>query len=670
MTMPLLRICAKLGLLACLAGCTLPADHPTLKEMDLPALIPAHRFAYRGDRPGSYKLSPDGSKLAWIGPSMMRSALFVRDNASGELRSFRARSADFQWTPDGRRLLYANDASGAENTHVYMIDLAAGAANEAVDLTPYPGVRAGIHQIVASDPDHLLVYHNRRDRRLRDLYRIDLNTLRETLVARNPGEAVAPVTGNDGRFRHWQNSPEAQRPPEVRYQPQLARRNGLLKKPGESFVVLGAGADRSFVWALSSRGRDRVALVMAHPTLGWEKVIFEDPHVDVSRVVMSHVTGNPLIAQALPGYPRFQILDAKLREDLKALLDSQGNGRLGLEIISMDSAEKQLIVSIYSNLQQRFYLVDRSRKSHTLLAESVPQDLTQLLVPMQPVTITSRDGLPLHGYLTMPGGELKGPRKPLPTVLLVHGGPWMRTVWGDPLRSEDAAHAQFLANRGYAVLQVDFRGSSGYGHRFSSAGMGEFAGKMHEDLIDAVQWAVQNGTADPTRIAIMGWSYGGYAALTGLTMTPEVFACGISIAGPTDLASLIESFPPYWSVDLSMWHDFVGDPGNALDREDMTRRSPLTHAQKLQRPVLIIQGSRDVRVRPDQAERMVLALRRADKPVEYLSIPDMGHGLGWWAHQLAVLRSTEDFLHRCMGGRASRFDPLDPIAWLWAKISR
>jgi len=284
---------------------------------------------------------------------------------------------------------------------------------------------------------------------------------------------------------------------------------------------------------------------------------------------------------------------------------------------------------------------------------------------VKPVMITSRDDLQLHGYLTLPRGVTA---KRLPMVLLVHGGPWMRS--GNPYRSEDADNAQFLANRGYAVLQMDFRGSTGYGKRLLTAAIGEFAGKMHDDLLDAVRWAVDSGIADPTRVAIMGWSYGGYAALVGMTMTPKEFACGISLGGPTDLASLIESFPPYWTADLSMWHDYVGNPAIAYDRDEMTRKSPLTYANQLQRPLLIMHGANDVRVRIDQSQRMVDALKRAGKPVEYLSIPDMGHGASWWVHRLAFLRKTEDFLHRCLGGRASRFDPFEPVAQLWQRISR
>ena len=659
-------VCALMCALALLVGCTASGDHPALKDAPLPPLIQAHRFAYHGNVLRGYQLSPDGRKLAWTGPFLMRSRLFVRDNHTGEVRRFRVESTSVQWTPDSRRLLYTSDTSGAENAHIYMLDLADPAA-KAVDLTPYPGIRAAVHQISPSDPNHVLVLHNRRDPKLRDLYRIDLNTRQETLIAQNPGDAVSPITAHDGRVQGWHKSREAQRPAEARRQPLVARRPGLVSKPDETFRVLGKSAERSLVWALSSRGRDRVALVAAHPTLGWEKVVFEDPQVDVTRVAMSRVTGEPQIAYAQPGYPHFEILDPTLRNDLDALLKAQGRDPFGLEIVSTDDAEKRLVVLIYTSVQQRYYLVDRPSRSYTLLAQSVAENLAKSLVPMQAITIASRDGLQLHGYLTLPRGV---ERKNLPMVLFVHGGPWMRTNWGNPLRSEDAIYAQFLANRGYAVLQVDFRGSTGYGRRFLAAGIGEFAGKMHDDLLDAARWAVESGTADPARIAIMGWSYGGYAALVGLTMTPEAFACGVSINGPTDLASLIESFPPYWTVDLSMWHDYVGNPAIPEDREAMTLKSPLTHAQRLQRPVLIVQGATDVRVRVDQAERMVDALRRAGKPVEYLLIADMGHGLGYWVHRLAVLRRTEAFLHLCIGGRASRFDPFDVVAWAWTRIQR
>lgn len=656
-----------LALLACaivLLGCNAPADHPALRDASLPPLLQAHRFAYRGDVPSSYQLAPDGSKLAWIGPYFMRSRLFVRDNATGEVKRYRIGASGFQWTPDGRRLLYTSDKSGAENTHVYMIDLEAD-SRQPVDLTPHAGVKARIHQMVPGSSNQLLVLHNRRDARLLDLYRIDLDTGKEILVAQNPGDGITAAIAPDGRVG-WQRSAAAQRAPEVRQQPLARRKPALLAAPGEIFRVLGRD-QRGFVWALSSRGRDRVALVLVHPTLGWERVIFEDPQVDVSNVTMSRVTGRPLLAQAEPGYPRVAILDAALQRDLASVLKEYAGAPFGLEIVSTDDNEERLVVLVYTASHQRYYLVDRKAGSHTLLGESIDRDFADALAPMEPVAIESRDGLKLHGYLTVPRGVTP---KALPMVLLVHGGPWLRTSWGNPLRSDDASYAQFLANRGYAVLQVNFRGSTGYGQRFLTAAVGEFAGRMQDDLHDAVAWAIERGIADPARVAIMGWSYGGYAALVGMTMTPAAFACGVSLAGPTDLPSLVESFPPYWKVDLAAWHDYVGNPAVSEDRAEMIARSPLHHAHDAKRPVLLIHGTNDVRVRADQSRRMAEALRQAGVPVEHLEIEEMGHGMGYWVHRLALLRKTETFLRDCLGGRASRFDPFDAIAWVWTRISR
>lgn len=654
-----------LVLLGGVAGCTAPADHPALKAAQMPPLLQAHRFAYRPDAQRGYRLSPDGRKLAWTGTHFYRSALFVRNNASGQVQRYPLMTGSFQWTPDGRRLLSVGpDTSGAENTHVYMLDTDAPSAT-VVDLTPYPGVKANIQQIVAANPSQLLVYHNRRDKKLFDLYRIDLNTRKETLVAQNPGTGVAPITSSNGSFQGWHPSREAQRTVTERSTPRVQRAPQILKEHGDTFKALGTSRDGSVAWALSNRGRDRIALVAVNPSMRWEKVVVEDPHVDVSHVTMSRVNGTPLVAHVRSGFPKDVILDPSLRDDLDGLIKAQGTAPFDMEFLSADTSEQHMVISTDNGTVRRYYLLDRKRRSLTLLAEDAPNDIVQSRSPVQPVSVASRDGFQLHGYLTMPRGIHA---KKLPMVLLVHGGPWLRT--GSPFRSEDADNAQFLANRGYAVLQVDFRGSTGYGKQLLTAAIGEFAGKMHEDLLDAVRWAVDGGIADPERIAIMGWSYGGYAALVGMTMTPSQFACGISLAGPTDLATLMESFPPYWTADLSMWHDYVGNPAVAQDREDMTRRSPLTHAAQTLGPVLIVHGAKDVRVRIDQSERMVAALRKAGKPVDYVAIPDMGHGDGWWVHRLKFLRTTENFLQRCLGGRASRFDPYEPVAWAWQRIAK
>jgi dipeptidyl aminopeptidase/acylaminoacyl peptidase len=280
------------------------------------------------------------------------------------------------------------------------------------------------------------------------------------------------------------------------------------------------------------------------------------------------------------------------------------------------------------------------------------------LATAKPVALTARDGLSLHGYLTLPAST--GARK-LPMVLLVHGGPWRRDRW-----AEDGTNRwmpNFLANRGYAVLQINYRGSSGYGRAFMEKAIGEFAGRMHDDLVDGVQWAVQQGIADPARVAIFGASYGGYAALVGATFTPEVFACAASFVGASNLALLLEKVPPYWELGIIGWHRYVGDPAKPEDRRDMDARSPLFKVGPQTRPLLVMHGVNDVRVKLEQSELIVQALRKAGRPVEYVTFPGDGHGNQRWPNNLTMYRKTEDFLAQCLGGRSSGFDYYQLGAW-------
>ena len=623
--------------------------------------LPAWHFAAPGAPDSGHLLSPDGNKLAWSGTSWLRRRLFIRNLVTGEVRSWRV-TGSVIWTGDSRRLVYAGDTSGTENTHVYVIDTESSSGP--VDLTPYSGVRAAIHQVVESDPVNILVAHNRRNPRLSDLYRINLETRAETLVAANPGNAVAPITRADGALQGWQPSREALRPVQEKERPQAERAPDIAARKDEFVRVLGAGKMPRVVWALSNRGRDRTALVELDLGRGWEHVVFEDLIADVSSAYIGRATHEPLSITAHPAYPRVEIPDSDLRAALDPVIRQFSGEPYGLEVESGDRTDRRLIVRAYSATQNEAWLVDRERRSAESLGRGVPPTLEESLVPMRAVTFPARDGLVLKGFLTMPRS---GPRGNLPLVLMVHGGPWLRSVWIDPMRSEESARVQFLANRGYAVLQVDFRGSSGYGRTFQKAGMGELGKRMQDDLIDAVEWATKNSIADPSRIAIMGHSYGGYAALSAMAAYPHIFACGISIAGPTDLASMIESFPPYWTVDLSNWHDFLGNPKVPADREEMNRRSPISNVASIERPVLIIHGDRDVRVHVDQSRRMKNALAAAGKPVQFIAIAQMGHTPSWWAHQYQVLRHTERFLGTCLGGQARLHEWPDPLikAWMW-----
>jgi dipeptidyl aminopeptidase/acylaminoacyl peptidase len=359
------------------------------------------------------------------------------------------------------------------------------------------------------------------------------------------------------------------------------------------------------------------------------------------------------------------VFDERLAADLKMVLEPYGNMRYGYDLVSSSPDEKRLVVVVYTHANRRYYLLDRATRRSTLLGESRPAGFESDMVVPQPIEYEASDGLRLPGYLLLPPGA-KG--RKLPLVLLVHGGPWSRVVWSDLDHDEDLLRAQFLANRGYAVLVVNYRGSTGYGRTHMTAAVGQFGKAMQQDLFDGVRWAIDAGIADPERIAVVGYSYGGYAALMALAQQSTMFACGIDIAGPTDLARLIETFPPYWELELSYWYSYVGDPAVAVDRARMAAVSPINLAQQIGRPLLVIQGATDVRVLPEQSRALVARLQENGRPVEYLELHEMGHSMGYWAHHLAVLRRMEAFLAPCLGGRAARFDALEWVARLSGRL--
>jgi dipeptidyl aminopeptidase/acylaminoacyl peptidase len=650
----LLRALALLGALAALTGCERPAVHPALRGVELPPLLTAHELVFNRQAFGSFSFSPDGKRLAWIGPHRWRSGLHVRD-ADGSVRVYRAGGSARHWSADGRRLLILDDVTGAENHHLYRLDLDDPNAAPK-DLTPYPGVRVWLFQILAADPGHVLVLHNRRNRQLRDLYRLDLATGAEELLAANPGDGVVPITDAAGAFVGWRTFKGTARPRGTPRPPELTERSALSRQSDDVALAVGVAPDRSKAWVLTNRGRDRVALVSVDTASGRAALVHEDTLADVDRVLTSRITGQPLTVRTHADYPGTRVLDDALAADLQPLLERYRGMRHGFDIVAMDAAELRFVVTVYTHATRAYYLLDRTRKTHELLGHTRDAAFARALAVPEAVRFEAADGLSIPAYLVrppLPEGT------PLPLVVLVHGGPWQRVVWSDPDHSEDLLRAQFLASRGYAVLLVNFRGSTGYGRAFATAAVGEMGGRMQSDLVDAVRWAIAGGIADPAHVAILGYSYGGYAALMALAQQPALFACGIDIAGPTDLVDLIEHFPPYWELELHQWYSYVGDPAVPVDRARMQAASPLNWADKIERPVLIVHGRNDVRVRIARAERMVQALRAAGKPVEYLPLPDMGHALGYWAHHLAVLRASEAFLADCLGGRAARFDALE-----------
>jgi dipeptidyl aminopeptidase/acylaminoacyl peptidase len=406
---------------------------------------------------------------------------------------------------------------------------------------------------------------------------------------------------------------------------------------GDSLRMLGFQSLR-YAWALSNRGRDKRALVRLDLRDGSEEPVYEAPDVDVGGAAVQD-SGWVRHAWAWPARQEWRFFDATLQADLAPFLRQP---RTVLRILSEDRQLRLITFATRTDTgSEKTYLLNRATRDLKVLAEPVLAAHAEHLARMEPVTFQARDGVVIHGHLTVPNGA----KRPRPMVLLVHGGPWSRDLWGyNP-------DVQLLANRGYAVLQVNYRGSDGYGRRFLLAGTREFGRKMHEDLVDGVRWAVAQGIAVESKVAIMGSSYGGYAALSGLAFTPEVFAAGVARVGIADMVSLRTDSPPQWHLSRGFHTRFYGDPDNADDRRVMIERSPLTHAGAIRVPLLVSHGVNDIRVKRDHSDRIVAALKARKHDVDYLLFEDEGHGFNRTPNRVAYWRAVERFLARHLGGR-------------------
>ncbi|MGH7278222.1 MAG: alpha/beta hydrolase family protein, partial [Candidatus Rokuibacteriota bacterium] len=499
--------------------------------------------------------------------------------------------------------------------HVYLASVDAPDARP-VDLTPWEGATSWVHRVVRSHPERIVIASNRRDRAVFDLYRLSLTTREATLIAENPGEVTDWLTDRQGRPRARLRQPTpTQLDLEVARGEEWARRQRFDIEEFDT-RMLGVTPDDTGLWLLSGRDRERRALVRVDLASGAEMVVYEHPDVDVDWVTLDRVTQEPVAAFAMPDYPVRHFFRQELAAAVAPLAQPSP---LGLWILSLDDSGRRATVERFTDRGAEYFLVEAGR-TPVRLGRSISMAFAEQLGTTEPVTIRARDGVRLPGYLTRPPGY----RAPGPLVLHVHGGHWARDRWGY------TSPIQFLANRGYAVLQVNYRGSTGYGRRFKELAVGEYAGKMHEDLIDGVRWAVAAGLADPARVAIYGGSYGGYSALVGMTFTPDVFACGVSAVGMSNLVTLLENAPPHWKLWMPLFHKYVGDPRRPEDRARLEAKSPLFRAKDALRPILIIHGAQDQRVKLRESEQMVEALQREGKDVRFV---------------------VEVFLGQCLGGR-------------------
>ncbi len=637
-----------------LAGCASGPTHPALVGAALPELVPVRDFVASRQSTGGYRVSPDGQRLAWFGTDGVVPAVWVQGIDGGEAKAFRIRARSIRFSADSRWLGITADPTGDENTRIYA-GLVEGPGTDLRELMPAPRSVAHFMDTVVGTGD-FTVTSNQRDKKVFDLYRVNPAGGAPTLLAANPGDVN--WWGVDPQGRLWARS-------------QLRGDEVSLQRPGaehgswttvaqrsrwDTLSIFGLHDEGRRAWALSNRGRDKLALVRLDMLTGAEQEHFASPDVDLDSVTLSRRTRAPLVAHFMPGYPQRKVFDDAA---LAAQLDSLAGGQpADVRVSSLDSTDSVLTVAVATDRGTRSYLL-RAGHAPRFLGENRLSLIAKDLAPTEPIVYTARDGLTVHGYLTRPVGVAS--QQPAPMVLLVHGGPWARDRWGDGTASR--AMQQFLANRGYAVLQVNYRGSSGYGRAHMEKARGEFAGRMHDDLVDGVRWAVESGVADPARVAIYGASYGGYSALVGATFTPEVFACAVDVVGVTDIARLLEAAPPYWELGLPWWHRYVGNPAVPEDRARMDAKSPLYRAQHAQKPILIMHGVNDPRVKLEQSEWMVAALRKAGKEVEYVTFKGDGHGNQKWSNNLAMYRKTEDFLARCLGGRTSGFDYYQLGAW-------
>ncbi len=624
--------------LATLGGSAMAAAHPTPDDTN--PLIPREEL-FSDPEKAAPTISPDGKKIAYLAPSNGRRNVWVKTLGKQDDRAItddRKRGISiFFWQQDSEHMLHMQDTGGDENYHLFQTNINTKASK---DLTPFPGVRATPVAFSPNLPDKAVLALNKRDKKLFDVHVLNLKTGEITLDTENPGDIAGWTADNDLKVRAADAMVGMEQETRVRVDENSPwkpfRKQSLDETNGGA---VGFSPDNKALWMISSVGANTARLNEIDIATGEEKVIAEDPEYDVSGA-MTHPTRNTLEAVSfVKAKTEWMFFDKAIEADYKFLKSKLGEGNVNVSSRSNDD-KSWIITYAAADRPSEYYFFDRPAKKLEFLYSSRPGLKKYKLAAMKPIELKARDGLTLHGYLTMPVGVEKN----APTVLLVHGGPWARDTYGY------SSLVQMLANRGYAVLQLNFRGSTGYGKKFLNAGDREWAGKMHDDLLDAKAWAIKQGYTDPKRVAIMGGSYGGYATLVGLAFTPEEFTCGIDIVGPSNIFTLLNSIPPYWAPMMAMFDKRVGSIKK--DEDFLRSRSPLFKADRITKPLLIGQGANDPRVKQAESDQIVKAMRDAEKPVEYIVFADEGHGFANPENNLRFWAATESFLAKYMGGRA------------------
>ena len=604
--------------------------------------IPMRDF-FRLPERAHYRISPDGATLAFMQPWERRMNIYVQPASGGDAVRISAERdrdiPDYSWKgPD--RLVYARDAGGDENDHIVVVDRRGG---DARDMTPFPGVKAIVVDALDEFPDRLLIGLNRRVPEIFDVYDLDLASGALTLVAENPGGVTSWGADHAGRVRYAIATNGVDNTYLYRDEGSGAFCEVLTTSFRDTFAPQCFTADNRRLFAASNLGRDKLAIVLVDPaTARDEELVYVRDDVDVAGIAWSK-------ARKRASFVAYQTAKAErhyLDTDARSLYETLEAKLPGYEIAiqsATDDETKMTIAAFNDRTQGMRYVYDRSTDRLTPLGEVAPWLPEADMAAVRPISYRTRDGLVIHGYLTLPNGA---PPKGLPVVVNPHGGPWHRDGWGfNP-------EVQFLANRGYAVLQMNFRGSTGYGRTFWEASFKEWGGTMQDDITDGVRWLIAEGIADPRRICIYGGSYGGYAVLAGLTKTPELYACGIDYVGVSNLFTFMQTIPPYWKPYLAMMHEMVGDPER--DRALLTERSPALNAGRIRAPLLIAQGARDPRVNKDESDQMVAALEARGIDVPYIVKDNEGHGFHNEENRFEFYDAMETFLARHLGAADQR----------------
>ena len=629
------------GTLCLLAGWLILASCGTQVSMQEPELIP-REVVFGNPEKVSPRLSPDGTMMSyrapvddvmnvWVGTIGKDDARPVTEDT---LRGIRR----YFWAADGRHIMYLQDEGGDENWRLYSVDIE---SLQFSCLTPFEGVQVQIVDRNKHFPNELLIAMNKDNPQVHDVYHLELKTGELTKVAENPGNYLGWVTDAEFKVRGCLAATD-----EGGYD-FLIRKTGKGKfeklitwGPDDAMISgpMGFTKDGKSVYLIDSRDVNAGRLVKMNIADRKIEVLAEDPKYDVSGVVQNPDTYEIEAVTFTKERQEVVILDEAIRADYEAIRKLHHGD---VFISSRDDADDTWLIGFDADDGPiPYYSYDRNTRKATFLFVHRPALNDYTLARMEPISFESRDGLTIHGYITYPLGKR---RENLPTVLNVHGGPWYRDAWGYN------GEAQWLANRGYACMQINFRGSTGYGKDFLNASNKEWGGKMHDDLVDAVKWAVDQGIADPDKVGIYGGSYGGYAALVGATFTPDLFCCAVDIVGPANLVSWITSIPPYWSSFQQILYKRIGHP--ETEEEFLKSRSPLYKADQIKIPMLIAQGANDPRVPQAESEQIVEALKANNIEHEYMLFEDEGHGFAIPENRLKFYAAAEKFLSKYLGGR-------------------